>query len=45
MTCPYCLDTKEIIQDSCDHNGEHVQEIYPCPECAEAKDEEFDERI
>ena len=30
--CKRCLDTKEIINDSCDHLGEHVQTITKC-EC------------
>lgn len=30
--CEDCHDTKELIIDSCDHNGEHRQEIFPC-EC------------
>lgn len=30
--CEMCNGTEEIIRDSCDHNGEHVQTVWPC-EC------------
>lgn len=30
--CEDCQDTQELIHDSCDHLGEHVQSIMPC-EC------------
>ena len=31
--CEYCNDSGEIISDTCDHEGEHVQHVYPCIEC------------
>lgn len=30
--CPICNDTKVVLKDEVDHNGEHVQVELPC-EC------------